>query len=134
MLTDFGKKEVLVVGRITPVRLAVSRARRRGGSRGRWRGASELLIEIGGRRRHAGGWGPSHMPLLRKLFYTLVHHVAIAVVGVEDQFLAQYASPSTREAHGVVVAVHDCVCQLCVSGLVLEHRLGDDRNRPGAAE
>lgn len=68
VLADLRQEEVLVIGGVTPVRLAVGRPRGSSGSGRRRRGSGDLLlIHVGGGRRHAGRRRPSKMPRLSHL-------------------------------------------------------------------
>ena len=106
VLSDFGKEEVLVVGGTAPVWLALRRARRGGRRGGRWRGAGELLIEVGSRRRHARGRRATHVPLLLLLGHPLGSLLQSAGIGFEGQLLGEDASSPAREAQRLAVTSH----------------------------
>jgi len=106
MLAHFSEEEVLVVGGAAPVGLGVGWAWRGGRSRRRRRRAGELLVEVGGWRRHAGRRRPpdGSRLVLRHLVRSLAQQHIVA--RVERQLVVQDTPSPLREAQRARITSH----------------------------
>ena len=98
VLSQVGKKEVFVVGSLTPVGLGVRGTGGGSRSRRRRRRAGQLLVEIGGGRAHTRGRRTPRRPLLGHL----------RIVGIQNQVIAiEGTSSPLRKTERARVSSHD---------------------------